>query len=137
MLGLLVIIVISWLLLHFIEKKNIDALGLIPNVNRIGQFLIGFLIIAVIVLINIFIETLTLEVDWKLKTINYTTIFSAFLYHLKSALTEDLVFRGAILYILIERLGAKWAILISALFFGVYHVFSYGMLESGLIPIHM
>ena len=135
MLGLLVIIVISWLLLHFIEKEGIDVLGVIPNVDRIVQFLIGFLVVTITVLVNIYLETLILEVDWKLNTINYTSIFNALVYHFKSALTEDLVFRGAILYILIQRLGAKWAILISALFFGIYHVFSYGMLNSGIISI--
>lgn len=135
MIGLLVIIVISWLLLYFIEKKNLDVLGIVPNANRISQFLIGFFVITTIVLINIYIETIVLKIEWEQKTINYYTIFNAFVYHIKSALTEDLVFRGAILYILISRLGAKWAIFISAFSFGIYHVFSYGMLGERIIPI--
>ena len=133
MLGLLVIIVISWLLLYFIDKKNIDVLGIIPNANRISQFLIGFLIIAIIVLLNIYIETIIQKVEWEHNTINYNTIFKAFLYHLRSALTEDLMFRGAILYILISRLGAKWAILLSAIVFGIYHWFSYGIIGERAI----
>jgi hypothetical protein len=36
---------------------------------------------------------------------------------------------------LIRRLGAKWAILISAVFFGVYHVFSYGITGERAILI--
>lgn len=135
MLGLLIIIVISWLLLQFFEKKSIDALGIMPSVNRAFQFFVGFIVISLIVLINIYVETRILNIDWELKTVSYRTIFNALWYHLKSALTEDLVFRGAILYILIKRIGAKWAILISALFFGVYHVFSYGMTGERLIPI--
>lgn len=135
MLGLLIIIIISWVLLHFIEKKNIDALGIIPKKNRIIHFLIGFLFIILVVLLNVFIETIVLKINWKLNDINYTNIFNAFIYHLKSALTEDLVFRGAILYILIQRIGAKKAILLSALIFGVYHVFSYGMIGERIILI--
>ena len=136
MLGLLVIIVISWVLLHFIEKKNITVLGILPNKKRTGQFLIGFFIMILISLLAIYIESLVLNVNWELKnTINYKNIFNSFVYHLRSALTEDLVFRGAILYILIQRIGAKKAILLSAIIFGVYHIFSYGMTEANIIPI--
>lgn len=136
MLGLLVIIVVSWVLLHFIEKSNIEVLGIIPYGNRIVQLFIGLVFVMLITLLNIYIETLVLKVDWKMQSsINYDLIFDAMIYHLKSALTEDLVFRGAILYILIKRFGAKWGILISALCFGVYHVFSYGMTEASVIPI--
>lgn len=136
MLGLLVIIIISWMLLRIVEKKNIEILGIIPYPRRILQFLIGVIVIMLVTLLNIYFETIVLNVDWELKsTINYKSIFEAFIYHIRSALTEDLVFRGALLYILISRLGARWAILISALFFGVYHVFSYGMTAARIIPI--
>jgi len=133
MLGLLVIIVVSWVLLYFIEKKNIEALGIVPNLNRLSQFVIGFFVIAVIVLINIYIETIVLKVEWKFNTINYGTIFNAFVYHLKSALTEDLVFRGAILYIMIQRIGATKALWLSAIVFGVYHWFSYGIIGERIV----
>jgi len=133
MLGLLVIIVVSWVLLHFIEKKNIEVLGLIPYPKRIIQFLIGFFIMAIVVLINIYIETVIKKVEWKFSTANYTTIFNAFVYHIRSALTEDLVFRGAILYILIQRIGASKAIWLSAIIFGVYHWFSYEILSERYI----
>jgi membrane protease YdiL (CAAX protease family) len=136
MLGLLVIIVVSWVLLHFIEKKSIEALGIIPSKKRIIQFLIGFAFVTLICLLMIFIESLVLNVEWKQNdSIDYAAILNSFVYHVRSALTEDLVFRGAILYILISRLGAKWGIIISALCFGVYHVFSYGMTGEKVIPI--
>lgn len=133
MLGLLVIIVISWLLLHFIEKKNIDVLGVVPNLNRVIQFVIGFIAIVVIVLVNIYIETMLLKVEWQSESINYRMIFDAFIYHIRSALTEDLMFRGAILYILIQRIGATKAIWLSAIIFGMYHWFSYGIIGERII----
>lgn len=136
MVGLLVIIVLSWVLLHFIEKKSITVLGIIPNQKHSIQFLISFLFIALISLSMIYIETIMKSVDWKLnRNINYKLIYKAFIYHFKSALTEDLVFRGAILYILIRKIGAKKAILISAFCFGIYHVFSYGMSGDRIVPI--
>ncbi len=48
MLGLLVIIIVSWMLLHFIEKKNIEALGIIPKPKRLIQFLVGMLFMTLI-----------------------------------------------------------------------------------------
>ena len=136
MLGLLVIILVSWGLLRFIQRTGLDALGIIPNSKRTKQFLIGFVIMIFISSLNISLESLILKIDWKLNSnINYKEIFNAVIYHFKSALTEDLVFRGAILYILIQRIGAKKAILLSALCFGIYHVFSYGITEGGIILI--
>ncbi|OIQ16204.1 MAG: CAAX protease family protein [Flavobacterium sp. MedPE-SWcel] len=135
MLGLLVIIVVSWGLLYLIEKKNITALGIVPNQKRVIQFLLGFLFISIITLCTIYIETLIKSIVWESKSVDYALIYKSLLYHFRSALTEDLVFRGAILYILISKIGAKKAIFISALFFGIYHVFSYGMIEGSIILI--
>ncbi|TDY14353.1 CPBP family intramembrane glutamic endopeptidase [Meridianimaribacter flavus] len=133
MLGLLIILVISWALLRFVEKKNIDVLGIIPSLNRLSQLVLGFLIITLITLINIYVETQVLNVSWKSKAIDYAMFLNAFIYHLKSALTEDLIFRGAMLYVLIQRIGAVKAIWLSAIVFGVYHWFSYGIIEGRLI----
>ncbi|WAC01749.1 CPBP family intramembrane metalloprotease [Lacinutrix neustonica] len=111
------------------------VLGILPIKKHVIQFFIGFLFIVVLSVLWIYIETLVKSVIWEQKPIDYRLIYKALMYHLKSALTEDLVFRGAILYILINRLGAKWAIFISASFFGVYHVFSYGITGGAIIPI--
>jgi len=40
---------------------------------------------------------------------------------LKSVLFEELLCRGVLLYFLIKKIGQKWAILISAIIFGVLH----------------
>ena len=110
MLGLLVIIVISWGLLYFIEKEHIPVLGIVPNPNRIFQFFLGTIVITLLLLLNIYIQTQLESIEWKKHTVNYTLLWNAVVYHLRSALTEDLVFRGAILYILIKRIGSNKAI---------------------------
>ncbi|MGS2727850.1 CPBP family intramembrane glutamic endopeptidase [Psychroserpens sp. BH13MA-6] len=136
MLGLLLIIVVSWALLYLIEKQNITVLGMVPTVSHMVQFTVGLVFIMMISLMTIYLESMVLDIDWVLQSkISCRVIFEAIIYHFKSALTEDLVFRGAILYILIKRLGAPWALLVSALCFGIYHVFSYGMIGSRVIPI--
>ena len=133
MIGLFIILIITWGLLHFFEKENLSVLGILPKKNNLSQFLIGLFFITLVSLLNIYIETFYLEIEWKLNTTDPITVLNAFWYHLKSALTEDLIFRGAILFILINKIGHKKAILISAILFGIYHWFSYGILEEKVI----
>ena len=135
MIGLVVILLISWGLLYLFEKKNLSAIGLLPNGKRLLQFAMGIVLIVLICLILLGIETQVKSIEWQFLGFEIGTMADAFIYHLRSALTEDLVFRGALLYILIQRLGIKWGLLISAICFGVYHVFSYGMLTERWILI--
>lgn len=130
MLGLLVIIIISWGMLYLFEKKNLQVLGILPLHQKSLQFGLGFGLMAMTVLCYMGIETYMFNIEWQSNVWHLTNLIEAFWYHLKSALTEDLVFRGAILYILIKRMGSRWAILCSALVFGVYHWFSYGILQE-------
>lgn len=135
MLGLLVILLISWGLLFLIEKKSLKVIGIVPSPRRLRQFVYGIGLIISICLVLIFIETQLKAIKWQFQGINYSLLFDAFVYHLRSALTEDLVFRGALLYILMHRLGVKRGLLLSAIVFGVYHVFSYGILNERFILI--
>jgi membrane protease YdiL (CAAX protease family) len=127
MIGLVVLLLISWGLLFLLEKKNLFAIGIVPTPKHLVHFAVGLVSILLICGILVSIETEIQCVKWEFRGIRYPLLLEAFGYHLRSALTEDLVFRGALLYILIRRLGAKWAILLSAVFFGIYHVFSYGI----------
>ncbi len=134
MLGLLVIIVISWVLLRFIGKENLKVLGIATNQKQVLQFIIGCLFIMLTNVLIIYAESIVLKVDWELNNvINYNTILNSFIYHIRSAMTEDLIFRGAILYLLIKKIGSQKAMILSALAFGIYHVFSYGITGERII----
>ena len=136
MIGILIILGASWLLLFLLEKKSLSVLGFTPVSKRSIQFLLGFGFISIVQSILILTETYVLSIEWELKTNNSLShIFGSLWYHLKSALTEDLLFRGAALYILASRFNNKAAILSSAILFGVYHWFSYGMFGAGLVPM--
>ncbi len=131
MLGILVALAISWLLLFLIEKKNILSLGFLPIAKRLKQFFIGFLITAVLCAIMQYFESLLKSSTWVLnEKITSLIILKAFWWDLKSVLTEELIFRGAILYILIQKIGANKGILISAIAFGIYHWFSFGVVGN-------
>jgi hypothetical protein len=55
----------------------------------------------------------------------------------KSVLFEELIFRGALLYILIQKIGIKTACLISSIAFGIYHWFSYEVLGNPIQMIYL
>lgn len=136
MIGILVIIAISWLLLYLIEKKNVLVLGVLPTGKRFKQFVIGFLISAVFCVLVQYLESYLKSSTWILNgDITVGVILKSFWWDFKSVLTEELIFRGALLYILIQRIGSKKSILISAIAFGVYHWFSYGVLGNAMAMI--
>lgn len=136
MIGILVILTISQLLLYLIEKKNILALGFFPIRERLKQFSIGFLITAVLCVLVQFLEADLKSSTWVLnKEISVGIILKSFWWDFRSVLTEELIFRGALLYILIQRIGSRKSILISAIAFGIYHWFSYGVLGNVMAMI--
>lgn len=136
MIGIIVVLAISWLLLFLIEKKNILSLGFLPISTRLKQFLIGFLITATLCAIIQYIESLLKSSTWVLnEKITSQIVLKSFWWDLKSVLTEELIFRGALLYILIQKIGSNKGILISAIAFGIYHWFSFGVLGNILAMI--
>ena len=136
MIGNVVLLLISWGLLYLFERKNLFALGFTPITLRLKEFLLGFALIAILLLIGIGLETWVFSIKWEaVKDFDFAHILKGLYYYFNSALFEDLIFRGAILYILWKKLGATKAIWISALLFGVYHWFSFGIFGSGIVPM--
>lgn len=135
MAGILVILALSWLLLHLLEKKSILALGFSPIPKRLGQFAIGFLITAVLCTSVELLNTTLRQASFNIhEEAGISLIAKLFWWDFKSVLTEELIFRGALLVILIERIGAQKAILISAAAFGIYHWFSFGIFGN-IVPM--
>jgi membrane protease YdiL (CAAX protease family) len=135
MAGNIVGLLLSWAVLWFVERKNLLALGFTPPVKRIFQFVLGFFFSAVVCAIAQLAQSSMLHVTWQL---NPQITFSKIAHHLSwnfnSVLFEELIFRGALLYIAIKKLGALKAILLSAICFGIYHWNSYGLLGN-IIPM--
>ncbi|WP_211481903.1 CPBP family intramembrane glutamic endopeptidase [Arachidicoccus rhizosphaerae] len=90
------------------------------------DFAFGLVLAALICTLYHFLEIAFIDNHWQLnQAYNLTALAKAGWWVLKSVLFEEFVFRGALLYILIRLVGGKWACLISAAAFGVYHWFSY------------
>ncbi|WP_439152807.1 CPBP family intramembrane glutamic endopeptidase [Winogradskyella sp.] len=128
MIGVLIILALSWLLLYFIEKESLLVLGFLPIFKRLKQFFIGFGITALLCIIVQYFESVLKESNFILNNkFSILLLIEPFWWDFRSVLTEELVFRGALLYILIKKLNPKFAILFSAIAFGVYHWFSFGV----------
>ena len=136
MLGILFVLALSWLILWVHSKEHLTVLGIRPNERHLKEFFLGLTVMALFCAVNLLGQS-------SLKGISYVRnpdygfweAINGIWWAFKAALFEELIFRGALLYVLIERIGVKWACIISAAAFGIYHWFSYQMFGRGLIPM--
>lgn len=133
MIGIIVEFIISWLLLWLVCKKHLSALGFTPTKTRLIQLSTGLSLAALFcILYNIF-TTAFIKNRWVFnKAFTWEMVLNGAWWTFKSVLYEELIFRGALLYIAIKKLGYKTGCLISAIGFGIYHWFSYGAFGNPL-----
>lgn len=131
MLGLLIQILISYAIIRWIQREDLSVLGLKPSKTRIRNLLLFCFIAGVCSSITFWLRMVYGKELWVFNpALNWQNAFNAVWYNLKSVLYEELIFRGVLFYILIKRLGATKAILISATAFGTYHWFTYEILND-------
>jgi len=136
MLGIALLLVLSSVAAFFIYRKDWDVLGIVPTNKRILYFFISFLLVAILCMLTIFIESVICCIKWKInQPVNFFLLQKAVGYYLIAALTEELVFRGFFLYVLVKAIKTENAKIISAVCFGFYHWFSYEMFGAGIIPM--
>ena len=128
MAGIIVELIISWLLLWFISKKHLSVLGFRPTKNRVTNLGVGLLIAASCCTIYQIMTTLFVNNNWTLnKQVTGKGILESSRWTLVSVIYEELIFRGALLYIAIKKLGVAKACILSAVCFGIYHWFTFNV----------
>jgi uncharacterized protein len=136
MIGLIVVIIISWLILWFLEKEHVTVLGIRPTGKRLKEFLLAFILMAILCTVNFLGQSYFKEISYSVNSdYGFWEGINAVFWTSKAALLEEFIFRGAILYLLIKKIGAVKACLITATAFGIYHWFSYGMIGGRIIPM--
>ena len=129
MLGIIVQLAISWLLVWLFYKENLGVLGFLPTKKRLADFVLFFIVTAVCCASGFLLRFIFGNEKWMINPkLNGSLILDGVWWNIKSVLFEELIFRGVIFYILIKKLGALKAIIISAVAFGIYHWFSFGIL---------
>jgi len=135
MTGIIIALLISWILLWFWDKKKLSVLGLRPSKSSVIAFVAGFLLAGVACSIYHIMTAVSAGNQWTLRPgFTLPAALAGSWWTLKSVLYEEFIFRGALLYIAIEKLGVKIACLLSAACFGIYHWFSYNAFGS---PVQM
>jgi len=131
MIGIVVILGVSWILLYFFGKKNLLVLGILPTQSRMKQWILGFLFTGTLCAIVQYFGAGMNNSTWSLNDeLNSTLFFAALWWDVKSVITEELLFRGAVLFVLIKTIGSKKSLLVSAMAFGIYHWFSMSIIGN-------
>jgi hypothetical protein len=119
---------VSWLLLWLYERSHLSALGFKPTLLRIQDLTFGVLSAAVVAGAGHYMIAVASGSHLSVNA-NYTILefLSGTWWMSRSVAIEELMFRGALLYIMIKLIGINKSCLLSAVAFGVYHWFSYGV----------
>lgn len=133
MLGIVVQLILSWAILQWYDKSSLSVLGLRPTTSRMGMLLFFFMVSALCATSGYLARLYFGREVWALNPdLNWSLFGAGVWWNIKSVLFEELIFRGALFWILMDRLGASKAILISSIAFGIYHWFSMGVLGQPL-----
>ena len=136
MIGIIVQLILSWLLLWFIYKKHLSVLGFRPTKNRMTNLIAGLLIAASCCMLWQLMTTAFIDNRWVLnKQVTAKGILESTRWTFVSVLYEELIFRGALLYIAIKKIGVVKACILSAVCFGIYHWFSYNVFGNPFMMI--
>ncbi len=125
MAGLIVQLALSWLIIWLYEKGNLSVVGFRPTKRRLFDFTLFLVITAACCASGFLMRMYFANEEWQLnRSITGASILEAIWWNIKSVLFEELIFRGVLLYILIRKLGAVKAMILSSVAFGIYHWFS-------------
>ncbi len=128
MLQLIGLIAISWLIVWLFDKHNLSVLGLMPTKGRLKLFIYLFIVTAICCSTAFILKMYFAKEQYTINPKLTTSLFFSELWNnIRGVLTEELLCRGVILYILIKKLGSRWAIIISSIIFGLLHWLNNGV----------
>lgn len=128
MLQLIGIIAISWLLIWLFEKGNLSVLGLTPTKDRLKYFTLLFIVSAMLSATAFLLRMYFAKEEYAItQSLTAKSILLETWHQFRTVLTEELLCRGALLYILIKKIGQTKAILVSSLIFAVLHWINAGV----------
>ena len=128
MLQIIILLLVSWLVIWLFEKGNLSVLGLTPTKERLKYFTILFIVSAILsataFLLRMYIAKEEYIISQSLTT---KSVLLETWYQFRTVLTEELLCRGVLLYMLIKKIGQTKAVIISSVFFAVLHWMNAGV----------
>ncbi|NCT93529.1 MAG: CPBP family intramembrane metalloprotease [Chitinophagaceae bacterium] len=138
MLGILFLILISAILLWLTERKPLTVLGITPSIKRCMQLCTGLLITGLLCTGYHLLLASLVKAHWVIVPFpGIGKLVSGMGWVLRSVLFEELIFRGAVLYLLIQKLGPRKAVWMAAIGFGIYHWFSYQLWSQPVAMLYV
>lgn len=133
MTAIIIELLLSWLILKYTLGKNLNVLNWYPNTKILRLMGFGFALAFFYLSLLYLSISLLVENPYRFNP-NYTIshFFESSSFVLKGVIFEELLFRAALFYLLIRKLGINKAMTISAIAFGIFHWFSYGILGQPL-----
>lgn len=128
MLQLIVLLAFSWLLIWLFEKRDLSVLGLTPTKDRLKYVTILFIVSALLSASAFLLRMHFAKEAYILsQSLTARSILIETWHQFRTVLTEELLFRGALLYILFKKIGPTKAILISSILFAALHCLNAGV----------
>lgn len=128
MLQIIVLLAISWLVVYIYNKGNLSVLGFTPTRDRISLFIQLFLASSLASTTSFLLKMYIAKEEYVLvESLTAYTIMKESWYQLRSVLTEELLCRGVLLFILIKTLGKTKAVVLSSLLFASLHFLNPGV----------
>lgn len=133
MLQLIGLLAVSWFLTWLFERKNLSVLGLTPTKSRLTYFLILFIVSALIAATGFLLRMyFAKEVYTVNPSLTVRPVLLETWYQFRTVLTEELICRGALLYILVKKMGRAKAVIISSVIFAALHWLNAGVWGDGV-----
>jgi membrane protease YdiL (CAAX protease family) len=111
-----------------LRKKNLSVLGLTPTLDRLKYVSVLFIVSAICSATAFLLRIYFAKEEYTItSSLTTSLVFGEIWNQFRMVLTEELLCRGAILYILIKRIGQSKSILISSTIFAVLHWLNAGV----------
>lgn len=130
MLGILIQLLLSYFVLRYFTD-HFKPSNLLPEKRTLAEGGLGLL--WPIIYFSVFEFTVARLVGnpYRINELyTYSDLADTLVFIFKSVIFEELLFRGVLLYLLWQKLGARYAIAISAVCFGIYHWFAWQVLGN-------
>ena len=128
MLQLIGLLAISWSLIWLFEKGNLSVLGLTPTKDRLKYITILFIVSAILSSTAFLLRMYFAKEEYILtQSLTTKSILLETWYQFRTVLTEELLCRGALLYILIKKIGQTKAVILSSVVFAILHWINAGV----------
>jgi len=128
MLQLIALILISWLLIWLFTKGSLTVLGFTPTRKRLEYFIIFCMVSGMISATSFLLRMYFVKEEYVLTSaLTMRSVLLEVWYQFRTVLTEELICRGAILYILIKKIGQTKGIIITSVLFAILHWINAGV----------